>query len=217
MRIVTFNAWVGQTHKSLTNNVLQLVGDLHAPEVLALQEVPGWREPIPGYLRVVCKHPSHRDNSSTQLLVRRQGVNLRGHRCVHVDGPDWRGPHGVTHPPRVFPAARIALADGRYRRILGVHRVPTPGRNAAAWDAEHAAIIEWVRARKLPVIMAGDWNTGPTMLAPLARQTNTATKLRGVDGFLISNTISGATVRRLPDHYGSDAHRPTILTIRETP
>lgn len=215
MRVVTFNGWVGQEHAELTNNLCQLVGDLYAPEVLALQEVTGWRGDVPGYRRVVCQHHAFRDASSSQILVRRAGVSLTGRACVHVGGPHWSGPHGEVHPPRIYPAVRVKIGPDAYR-ILDVHRAPVRTRNPGAWDAEHAAIVRWSRRHAMPRIMAGDWNTGPSALAELAQQCRTPNRqLRGVDGFLSSPTIAG-TVRRLPDHYGSDAHRPTILTIRET-
>ncbi len=221
MRVVTFNAWVGQEPEDLRSNLLQLCGDLFAPEVIALQEATRFDGTIPGYDRVAASDRGrHRDASSSVLLVRRKGVRIMRATAVRVNGPSWVGPHGTVHPPRVYPAVSLLVHNDRKIgsaerwRVIDVHRTPLRHQNREAWAAEEDALARWAGTpgdSPRPVVMLGDWNGRYSDLRPLAKRTGTSVHLRGIDGALLRNCHGDA--RRLPERYGSDAHFPVALDL----
>lgn len=224
--VVTFNAWTG--NRDLRGNLIDLADDTHKPHAIVLQEVKGWDGTIPGYERVADDN-SHPEAASTVILVRSRGVDILATSFLRVDGPRWVGPkHGEVHEPRVFPRVSIAAA-GFETDLLGVHR--TPGGpypnikvNGESWAAEDRAIEAWFarrRDRNPDRVQAavGDQNDRATdfrdrSVRHLSKRVSGRLLLKGIDGAIIAGAKGKA--RRLPGKYGSDAHRPVHLTLKES-
>lgn len=220
MRIVTFNAWVGQDPRDLAQHLEELAHDTDRPEVIAVQEAKRYGGSIPGYERVAASM-KHLEDRSCLLLVRRRGVKIHRERELRIVGPWWTGPHGDRHPPRVYPGVGIETPEGR-AVVLNVHR--TPIRNsgkpgvAGSWAAEHVQLRAWLNDRTThPAAAVGDWNgresdTEPMSVSDLAQQTRTDLRLRGIDGALTKG-FEGRT-RKLDQKYGSDGHHPVVVDLR---
>ena len=227
MRAVAFNVWSGQRPDDLRDNLLDLVEDAELPEVLALQECKNFRGTIHGYRRVALD-TGHRENANTILLVRNTTRILKA-KYLRVDGPVWIGPkHGIKHPPRVFPWIVAQDPGGDIFDIMGIHR--TPGGpyphikvNAESWAAEDRELAAWfarreARAPGRPRVALGDWNNRTIDLRDLsvrdlAKRVGADLRLKGIDGALVVNATS-RRARKLPSLYGSDGHRPVIVTAR---
>lgn len=213
MRAVTHNLWAGQDPEEQHANVLRLIGDTGAPEVVALQEATFLRS-VPGYHRIRCAHEGATRQARPILLVRREEVDLLRNDCVHVGGPYWLGPHGRQHAPHTYPHALIRHEGIRWR-VLDVHRVPMRlGPNLGAWRAEHQALTDYGRRNpKRAAVLLGDWNAAPADLRPLAANISAAVRVMGIDGALTIN--AEGNTRKLADTYGSDAHRPVVHNLRK--
>ena len=224
MRVLTFNAWIGQDatddrgRDDLLDHVRHLLAVTEFPEVATLQEVWDWRETVPGYRRVQAsrKRYPRQEARSTILLVRRD-LQVVAHGAVEAYGGGWTGPkHGTPHDARVFPwvAARQDAQSPTFD-VMGVHRTREAwSRDGKAYHGEHRAIVEWSRRRRPgPLVVAGDHN-GP--MEALARDLGGQARLRGIDGVV----VRGAAVagqRRVPGDYGSDGHHPVLTRLVARP
>jgi hypothetical protein len=220
---VTWNAWVGQSEADVLENGGRLVQELDLPVVVALQEVWRCRRPLAGYKRYAADG-GHPENASTQLHVRR-GVQVLQEFYLRPGGPNWHGPkHGLVHPPRVFPGVTLRYAKEVWD-VIGIHRVSggpdahLEG-NRECWRREDERLQAFAdsRARRHPtrrLLMLGDWNNGagdrsPLSVRDLAGRIGADLELVGVDGGLARGARLAA--KELPDLYGSDNHRPVVLT-----
>lgn len=218
MRIVTFNAWVGQRPRALRKNLERLVDVTERPEILAVQEAKRWDGTIPGYERVAWDTKgAHEDTGNGVILVRRRGVEIYGRRFLHVDGPWWEVVnHDKMHPPRLYPGVGIETREGRCI-VLNVHRVPSRHVNSEAWAAEHRDLRAWAGRRAHPFAMVGDWNgresdRGPFSISTLAEEIGGKAHLRGIDG-AITRGFKVTHLERLDRKFGSDAHRPVVIDL----
>lgn len=221
MRAVTFNAWIGQDkhhtpgdRDSLLANVMRLIEATEQPEVVCLQEVWGWDERVKGYQRVQAPRDRfrHREARSTQLLVRRKGLQLLGRGAREAGGTWWTGPkHGIQHPPRVFPRAAFLEEDtGVAWDTIGIHRTRlawSPG--GKAYKAEHNTLVDWGHDRpRGPIVYLGDHN-GRDAAEELAEAVGGVARLRGVNGFVVVDAAV-AGVHREAGSFGGDGHRPVV-------
>jgi hypothetical protein len=223
LTVVTFNA--NQRLDTLRGNLTRLAEDTGQPHVMALQEVENFGGTVPGYQRVVAEPtPDNREADSCVLLVRRD-LRVVRERHLLVKGGAWRWHR--EHPPRVYAAATIE-ASGRRWEVMGVHRIPGGPlagikENRQPWAAEHSAIEARVfkRADRAghPQVLAGDWNdradnAHPLSVASLAERLGGQLVLPkgGIDGAIVIG-CRVVHAEKLDDKYGSDAHRPVVITL----
>lgn len=223
LTIVTFNA--NQGTGTLRDNLTRLAEDTGQPHVIALQEVKNFGGTIPGYQRVVAKPtPDNREADNCVLLVR-SDVKVVRERHLLIEGGAWTWTR--AHPPRVYAAATIE-EDGRRWEVMSVHRIPGGPlagikENRPAWAAEHSAIEARVSKRAgragHPQVLAGDWNDRadndhPLSVASLADRMDGQLVLPkgGIDG-AIAIGCRVVDAQKLEDKYGSDAHRPVVITL----
>lgn len=232
LRVVSFNAYVGQPADQLRLNITRLVRDTmpdHGNLVVNLQEAHRFRGTVPGMRRHAADdHPRPGADmcvqmASTQLTIVRRGVMV-------IDGPPWTGPHSKVpdnQPPRVFPWLCVARDDETPWYVLDVHRTWTShgDRNMPSWNAEDRQLELWADRRAVghpsrPLVIDGDHNGSardrfPTSVSSLSRRIGATPHLMGVDGPL----VRGATChnRRLVKGYGSDGHHPIVSDLARCP
>ena len=223
LTIVTFNA--NQGLDTLRDNLIRLAEDTGQPHVIALQEVKNFSGTIPGYHRVVAQPTADNREADNCALLLRRDVAVGRERHLLVKGGAWRWHR--PHPPRVYAAATIE-ADGRRWDVMSVHRIPGGPlagikENRPAWAAEHSAIEARVLKRAElaghPQVLAGDWNDRadndhPLSVGSLADRIEGQLVLpkRGIDG-VIAVGCRVVDVEKLAEKYGSDAHRPVVITL----
>lgn len=208
MIAATFNVWVGQHPVKLHRRLKEMVEDTEGPAVVATQESKRYHWTIPGYTRV------GGSGDSNLLFVHKRKAKLRRIKYIKTKGPWWKGPrHGIWHPPHKYPAAKVRTEDG-VAWFVSVHRVP--GGNPRNRLAEADALVKFCnKPWRKNVVLLGDWNErdNDADLNALAKQIGADIRLRGIDGAL-TRGLKGRT-RRLPKKYGSDTHRPVVLTLKE--
>lgn len=218
LRIVTHNVSVKQPREKLRRNLERVVKRTHRPHVIALQEAKRLHRSIPGYQRVAVDDVKSTEAGQNVLLVRNDVKILRKH-VVTTPGPRWRGPHlGKMHDPRIFVGVSVAF-DGQAWDILNDHRVPGgAAKNRDAWKAEGAAIEEWAANRAerrpgRPLVIVGDKNANAKhrRLTALARDIGGRLLMAGIDGAVVRGCKG--RVKKLFRKFGSDTHRPVVLTL----
>jgi hypothetical protein len=229
LRTVTWNAWVGQLPSRMRRNLIVLTTLLRRPHVVVVQEAWRWDGTIPKYIRHAARDGLVDDDTgqSTVIFVR-EDVPILHKGAQVVAGGEWVY-DGNRKQPRVFPRVTVEW-DRVVWDIIGIHRIPggptTPRPvNQPAWDAEHDLIREWVldivmRHPGRPVLLLGDWNTHPDekgerSLAALARQIDGTVVVIGIDGGILVN-CTPHRLHKLTSTYGSDSHRPVVITAEAT-
>ena len=234
---VTFNAWIGQDATDdrdpddLRDNLRRMMSD--ASDALGekiaaacLQEVWDWEGSIPGYQPVRTPRGMFGpEGRSTQWLL----LDDLDYRAGFRQAPgEWIW-NGNRKAPRVFPRVSFQHA-GKTWDLTGIHRVPNGPKpqidmNRAAWNAEHSLIEQWqtnIQERRPKHLRAlfGDWNAGadedpgyPYSIARLAKEIGCQTAMRHIDGALVDQRLEVRELQRLEGKYGSDGHRPVIMTL----
>jgi len=231
LKVVTFNAWVGQAFGPLIKNLVRLIAKLRKPHVIVLQEV--WRhdleDAIKGYTGYTGRPDQTRDDTyrSTVVLVRDDGEVRRS--TSWSSGANWTW-NGNSKAARVFVRVTVRFPRIGVVDIIGGHLIPGGPKpsidlNEVGWRRDLDMLEHKVKGildrhpRRL-LVLAMDWNAGWGEMAAYSHSLKSFAKRIGaregiihIDGVMV---VNGAveSVRRLKRKFGSDGHRPVVARIR---
>ncbi|GAA4120429.1 hypothetical protein GCM10022215_24040 [Nocardioides fonticola] len=216
LRILTWNVKTGRPLAQVRGPLDAWIRD-HRPHVVVLQEcytiARGLRavyEPL-GW-QVIHDPSNHPEADDVVILVRARRRIVRRGWIQHLF--PWVGPvHDLQRKGRSFPWVEFDFAGHRIH-LVGLHRIPVPGRNAPSFEDETQLLVD--AEASIPAgrvrVWIGDMNIRALELLRFARQLGgTAHPGAGYDAAITDPDVDVEMTEL--DRGGSD-HRAVLATLR---